>query len=101
MKNEPVKKLLKELRDKQPEAFVFDKKLAAIKSKEDLADFVLWFLRERPDLLSGLTAAQFLEELSVFVRGLDGYYRMKDKALPVTPEWSLFADILVASAMRG
>jgi hypothetical protein len=77
-------------------------KIDTINTKEDLAQFVealkVDFLSnanewENPNL------EQFLEAMSAWISSMDMAYKNMGKAVPVQPDWSVFADILLAAKM--
>lgn len=70
-----------------------------IESKEQLADFIAALVQ---DLLNNrtewenVTLDSFLEAMESWVRSMDNYYKNTGQAIPVTPSWKTFADMLYA-----
>ncbi|WP_133719245.1 DUF7660 family protein [Methylocaldum gracile] len=71
-----------------------------VKTKEDLARFVEAL---RADLISNVDdwenpdLERFLDAMSAWIRSMDNAYKNMGKSVPVRPDWSVFADILLAA----
>lgn len=72
----------------------------SVASRDDFAAFVDAL---RSDLSVHLaewenqTLERFLEALSAWVRDMDGYYKNRQRPVPVTPNWRNVAEMLLAA----
>jgi hypothetical protein len=74
-------------------------RVAAITSKEDLADFVGALrkdLEAHGDKWENATLECFLEAMQAWIEDSDGYYLNMGQPVP-QPKWRTFAEILIAS----
>ncbi len=77
-------------------------RILGVKSKDDLADFVLALrddLQNAPSDWENPTLDRFLSAMESWIRDMDGYYKNTGQNIPDTPTWKVFADILYASKM--
>jgi hypothetical protein len=73
---------------------------ASVASKEDLADFIDALRQDfiaNPEEWENSTVDRFLDAMSAWVRDMDGYYQKTGMAPVISPNWSVFADILAAA----
>jgi hypothetical protein len=79
----------------------WEHRIASVKSKEDLADFVS-FLREdlhtHPEEWENASLDCFLEAMAAWIPAMDQVYKNKGKAPIDNPTWSTLAEILVAAS---
>ncbi|WFU84901.1 hypothetical protein QA645_19810 [Bradyrhizobium sp. CIAT3101] len=67
------------------------------------SDFVIFVDALRRDLLANRgewendTLERFLEALSGWVQGMDGYYRNQQLPTPTTPGWKNLAEMMLAA----
>jgi hypothetical protein len=77
-------------------------RIAAISSKDDLADFVAALrgdLEEHPEKWENCTLERFLSAMEDWIRAMDNFYRNTSLPVPQEPSWRTLADILYASKM--
>jgi hypothetical protein len=73
-----------------------------VRSKEDLADFVLSLkldLDANPSSWENPTLGRFLEAMEDWIRSMDNYYKNTGQPQVKEPTWRTLADILLASKM--
>lgn len=76
--------------------------VAAVRSREDLAKFVLALcqdLKKNPGTWENRTLEEYLEALSGWIGDMDGFYRNRGETPPVLPGWSTVARMLDAAAI--
>jgi hypothetical protein len=74
--------------------------IAGVKSKEDLAAFVVALrkdLETHKKEWENPTLEMFLEAMENWIGSMNGYYSNKGESPPESPTWQTFADILYAS----
>ena len=77
-----------------------DQQLDAIKSRQDLVDFIRALLNDYehdPDNWENRDIAAYFGALAGWVEDMDGYYHNIGQAVPETPSWKLFGEMLMAA----
>jgi hypothetical protein len=75
-------------------------RLEAIRSKEDLAEFVVALhgdFRANPTAWENDTLDRLLDAMQAWIRLLDAYYQNAGQECPEMPTWRTFAEILCAA----
>jgi hypothetical protein len=72
-----------------------------VKNREDFTKFLDLFLKdylEKPASWENKTIPEFLEALSAYSAGIQGYYNNTKQAINVDiPTWAIFADIFLGA----
>lgn len=83
-----------------PDDLDLDDRVEAIRSRMDLAAFVLDLiddLRVNPEKWENLTLESYLDGLSRWIEDMEGYHRSRGEVMPQEPSWSRFGEILLAA----
>ncbi len=76
--------------------------LDSIRSREDLASFILNLshdLRDHPARWENATLGDFLEALAAWCIDMPGYFHNRDEPQPEQPDWQLVGRMLLAASM--
>ncbi len=78
----------------------FSNRAAAVRSREDLVDFIRELVRdyhENREHWENATLDQYVAALAAWAEDMDGYFRNRGEPVPQSPSWNTIAMMLLAA----
>lgn len=94
MEQTSIQKLLLEIKSKKSAASDIDNVIESIKTKEDLAQFIIFLRESNPALWENSDLKSYLEAIERVILDLDGFYKNRGENIPSEPRWKDVARIL-------